>query len=167
MIRHKSGTRWSDDREVGWRHARFTLYTWRRREARVFRFSLKTSGDGLSVVWPQNHYYDLVIWASKSPRWFLGLGLKTNGMRFVGLRLKIDGRVKMCEDTCWHLAACFGVKQVGLGFPYLASKLQRRSDRWCMWHHHRGRLEVKEKTDGSMASGAIQQKSDQSTLKLS
>jgi hypothetical protein len=64
-------------------------------------FGLKTKVDGLSVVWPQNHWdsfswvglktvgfgypglglktgsYNLVIWASKSPRWFLGLGLKT------------------------------------------------------------------------------------------
>jgi hypothetical protein len=29
---------------------------------------------GLSL---KTYNYDLVIWASKSPRWFLGLGLKT------------------------------------------------------------------------------------------
>jgi hypothetical protein len=33
--------------------------------SRVFRFSLKTGGDGLSVVWPQNHCDDLLVWASK------------------------------------------------------------------------------------------------------
>jgi hypothetical protein len=43
-------------------------------------------GYGLSVVWPRNHYDRFLIWASKprskvwaskSPRQFLGLGLKT------------------------------------------------------------------------------------------
>jgi hypothetical protein len=32
---------------------------------RVFWFSLKTGGDSL-MVWPQNHCYSLIIWASKS-----------------------------------------------------------------------------------------------------
>jgi hypothetical protein len=54
----------------------------------VSQFNLKTGGDSLSVVWPQNHYYGLVIWTSKSPRQFLGLGLKTKGRRFVSLCLK-------------------------------------------------------------------------------
>jgi hypothetical protein len=45
---------------------RSASYTWRRREARISRFSLKTGGD------------DLVIWVSKSQRRFLSLGLKTN-----------------------------------------------------------------------------------------
>jgi hypothetical protein len=81
---------------------------------RVSLLSLKTKVDGLSVVWPQNHWdgffrfglktggdsflvepqnqggggfpslglkivsYNLVIWSLKSPRGFLGLGLKTN-----------------------------------------------------------------------------------------
>jgi hypothetical protein len=31
----------------------------------VSRFGLKTSGYGLSVVWPKNHYYDSLVWASK------------------------------------------------------------------------------------------------------
>jgi hypothetical protein len=30
-----------------------------------FLFSLKTGGDGLSVVWPQNHYDSFLVWASK------------------------------------------------------------------------------------------------------
>jgi hypothetical protein len=35
---------------------RSTSYPWRRKEAQVSRFSLKTSGgDGLSVICPQNH----------------------------------------------------------------------------------------------------------------
>jgi hypothetical protein len=28
-------------------------------------FSLKTDGDGLSVVWPQNHCDGFLIWATK------------------------------------------------------------------------------------------------------
>jgi hypothetical protein len=54
---------------------------------------LKTKVDSL-VVWHQNHRDGLVIWASKSPRWFLGLGFKTNGRRFVGLRLKTNEWMK-------------------------------------------------------------------------
>jgi hypothetical protein len=49
---------------------------------------------------------DLVIWASKSPRRFLGLGLKTDGGR-------------SAWDTCHDLAACLAWKQVWLGFPSL------------------------------------------------
>jgi hypothetical protein len=67
----------------------------RKQEVRVSQFSLKTGG------------YGLVIWASKSARWFLGLGIKTKGdgflvctsklseRRFVGLRLKNDEWMKM------------------------------------------------------------------------
>jgi hypothetical protein len=30
-----------------------------------FRFSLKTSGGGLSVLWPQNHYDSFLVWTIK------------------------------------------------------------------------------------------------------
>jgi hypothetical protein len=101
--------------------------------------SLKTKVDGLSVVWPQNHWdslsvvwpqnrwdgfsrfgiktdgdglsqfglkndgggflglglkigsYDLVIWASKSPRRFLSFGLKTKRAVVCRLHHKTDG----------------------------------------------------------------------------
>jgi hypothetical protein len=43
---HRLGTRWSGDREVGWRRVRFTPCTWRR-GARVSWLSLKTKVDGL------------------------------------------------------------------------------------------------------------------------
>jgi hypothetical protein len=39
--------------------------------------SLKTKVEGLSVVWPQNHWHD-----------FLYFGLKTGGNGFFGLALK-------------------------------------------------------------------------------
>jgi hypothetical protein len=51
---HRSGTQWSDDRDVGWRRVRFAPCTWRR-GALVPWLSLKTKVGGLSVVWPQNH----------------------------------------------------------------------------------------------------------------
>jgi hypothetical protein len=52
----------------------------RRREARVSWLSLKTKVDGLSVVWPQNH------WDS-----FLRFGLKTSGDGFSWFDLKTGG----------------------------------------------------------------------------
>jgi hypothetical protein len=45
------------DREVGWRRVRSAPGTWRL-GAWVSWLSLKTKIDGLSVVWPQNHWDD-------------------------------------------------------------------------------------------------------------
>jgi hypothetical protein len=61
----------------------------------------------------------LVIWASKSPQRFLGLGLKTKCASVCRLRHKIDGG-RSAWDTCRDLAACFMWKQVCLGFSSLA-----------------------------------------------
>jgi hypothetical protein len=61
----------------------------------------------------------LVIWASKSLRWFLGLGLKTKWASICRLRHKTDGG-RSAWDTHQDLAACFIWKQVWLGFPSLA-----------------------------------------------
>jgi hypothetical protein len=60
----------------------------------------------------------LVIWASKSPRRFLGLGLKTKWASVCRLRLKTDGG-RLARDTRRDLAACFAWKQVWLGFSSL------------------------------------------------
>jgi hypothetical protein len=112
MIRHKSGTQWSDDREVRWCHVRSASYTCRRREASVFQFSLKTSDDDL-VIWVSKSSWQfhglglktkvdgLVIWASKSLRQFLGFGLKTKWVKFVSLCLKTDESMK----TVWGHAS--------------------------------------------------------------
>jgi hypothetical protein len=62
---------------------------------------------------------DSVIWASKSPRRFLGLGLKTMRASISRLRYKTDGG-RSAWDTCRDLATCFTWKQVSLGFPSLA-----------------------------------------------
>jgi hypothetical protein len=61
----------------------------------------------------------LVIWASKSPRRFLGLGLKIKQASVCRLRHKTNGR-RSARDTRRDLAACFTWKQVWLGFSSLA-----------------------------------------------
>jgi hypothetical protein len=86
---HRSGTRWLGDREIGWRCVRSTPCTWRR-GAQVSWLNLKTKVDGLSVVWPQNHWDGFSsVWASKPMamvcEWF---GFKTTRTIFIGLALK-------------------------------------------------------------------------------
>jgi hypothetical protein len=55
--------------------------------------------------------FGLVIWASKSPRQFLGLCLKTKWASVCRLRHKTDGG-RSAWDTRRNLAACFTWKQV-------------------------------------------------------
>jgi hypothetical protein len=62
---------------------------------------------------------DLVIWASKSPRRFLSLGLKTKWASVCRLRHKTDGG-RSVRDTRRDLAGYLAWKQVCLGFPSLA-----------------------------------------------
>jgi hypothetical protein len=56
----------------------------------------------------------------------------------------------MVRDKCRDLAACFAWKRVRLGFSSLASRLAEVWHRWFTWHHRRGCMEMKLKTDGSM-----------------
>jgi hypothetical protein len=63
--------------------------------------------------------FGLVIWASKSPRRFLGLDLKIKWASVCRLRHKTDGG-RSAQDTRRDLAACFAWKQVWLGFSRLA-----------------------------------------------
>jgi hypothetical protein len=70
----------------------------------------------------KNDSYGLMIWILKSPRRFLGFGLKTKHALVYQLRLKTDGRVTTW-DMYQDLAAYFAWKQVGLGFLSLASRL--------------------------------------------
>jgi hypothetical protein len=53
----------------------------------------------------------LVIWVSKSPRWFLGFGLKTKQASVFWLRHKTNGG-RSARDTRRDLAACLAWKQV-------------------------------------------------------
>jgi hypothetical protein len=63
--------------------------------------------------------FGLVIWASKSPRRFLGLGLKTKQVLVCRLRHKTNGG-RSARNTRRDLAVCLEWKQVWLGFPSLA-----------------------------------------------
>jgi hypothetical protein len=63
--------------------------------------------------------FGLVIWASKSSRRFLCLGLKTKWASVCRLCHKTDGG-RSARDTRRDLAACFVWKQVLLGVPSLA-----------------------------------------------
>jgi hypothetical protein len=98
------------------------------------QFGLKSSGDGF-LVEAQNQgsggfhclglktdSYGLVIWASKSPRRFLGLGLKTKQASVCLLCHKTNGG-RSARYTRLDLSACFMWKQFWLGFPSLASRL--------------------------------------------
>jgi hypothetical protein len=76
-------------------------------------------GGGFSGLGLKTDSSGLVIWASKSPRWFLGLSLKTKQTSVCRLCHKTDvGRAMW--DTHRDLAACFTWKQVWIGFPSLA-----------------------------------------------
>jgi hypothetical protein len=100
---------------------------------RVSLFGLKTKIDSLLVVWPQNHWVmfldlglktdssGLMIWASKSLRWFLGLSFETKQASVCPLFHKTDGGRSAC-DSHRDLVACFTWKQVGLWCPSLASR---------------------------------------------
>jgi hypothetical protein len=81
-------------------------------------------GGGFSSLGLKTGSYGLVICASKSPRWFLDLGIKTKRATVCRLWHKTDGRMKTVRDTRQDLAACFAWKQVGQGFPSLASRLE-------------------------------------------
>jgi hypothetical protein len=61
----------------------------------------------------------LVIWASKSPQQFIGLGLKTKQASVCRLHYKIDGG-RSAWDTHRDLAACLAWKQLWVGFSSLA-----------------------------------------------
>jgi hypothetical protein len=51
-------------------------------------------GGGFPGLGLKTSSYGLVIWSSKSPRRFLGLGLKTMWVMVYRLRLKTDGRMR-------------------------------------------------------------------------
>jgi hypothetical protein len=55
--------------------------------------------------------FGLVIWSSKSPRQFLGLGLRMKQALIYRLRHKTDG-VRFTWDTHRDLVACFTWKHV-------------------------------------------------------
>jgi hypothetical protein len=68
-------------------------------------------GGGFPGLGLKTDSYDLVICASKSPRWFLGLDLKIKHASVCRLRHKTD-RGRSARDTCRDLAACFAWMKV-------------------------------------------------------
>jgi hypothetical protein len=79
----------------------------------------QNQGGGFLGLGLKINSYGLVIWASKSPRQFPGLGLKTKQTSVYRLHHKTDRR-RSARDMRRDLAACFAWKQVCLGFPSLA-----------------------------------------------
>jgi hypothetical protein len=77
------------------------------------------SGGGFPGMGLKTGSSGLVIWASKSSRWFLSLGLKTKQASVYRLRHKTNGG-RSTRDTHRDLVACFVWNQVWLGFPNLA-----------------------------------------------
>jgi hypothetical protein len=75
-------------------------------------------GRGLPGLGLKTASSSLVIWASKSLRQFLGLGVKTKWASVCRLRHKTNGG-KSAWDTHQDLAACLAWKQVWLRFPNL------------------------------------------------
>jgi hypothetical protein len=76
-------------------------------------------GDGFPGLGLKTSSSGFVIWASKSLRRFLGLGLKTKQASVCWLRHKTDGG-RSAWDTRRDLAPCLAWKQVWLGFLSLA-----------------------------------------------
>jgi hypothetical protein len=74
---------------------------------------------GFSGLGLKTGSFGLVIWASKSLRRFLGLGLKIKQVLVCRLHHKINGEWS-ARDTHRDLAACFAWEQVWLGFLSLA-----------------------------------------------
>jgi hypothetical protein len=97
----------------------------------------------------------LVIWASKSPLWFIGLGLKIKWASVCRVRHKTDGG-RSVQDTRRDLAACFAWKQVW------SEDWRRHDSGWCTWHRHRGYVRGKLKMDRLIRWAA----SDPATLPL-
>jgi hypothetical protein len=112
-------------------------------------------GGGFSGLGLKTGSFGLMIWASKSPQRFLGLGLKTKWASVCRLRHKTDGG-RSAWDTRRDLAACLAWKQV---WP---EDWRRRDDGSCTWHHHGGCVGGILKMDGSMRWAA----SDPATLAL-
>jgi hypothetical protein len=67
----------------------------------------KSVATGFPVLGLKTDSYGLEICASKSPRRFLGLDLKTKRATVCPLCHKTDGRMKMVRDTHQDLVACF------------------------------------------------------------
>jgi hypothetical protein len=99
------------------------LPVWPQNRWSVSWLSLKTKVvEGFSIWALKPTAAGLVIWASKSPRQFLGLGLKTKHASVCRLRHKTNGG-RSTRDTRRDPVAYLACKQVWLGFPSLVRRL--------------------------------------------
>jgi hypothetical protein len=107
-------------RSRGWM-APCAVCTWhvKTRSAGFLVEAQNQGGGGFPGLGLKTGSFGLVIWASKSPRRFVGLGLKTKWTLVCQLRHKTDGG-RSAWDTRRDLAACLASKQVWLGFSSLA-----------------------------------------------
>jgi hypothetical protein len=103
-------------------------------------------GERFSVLVLKIDSCGLVIWTIKSPRRFFDFGLKTKQAMVHWLRHKTDGRAS-AWDTRRDLLTCFTWKQVGLGFPSLASRLVEVR-RWVVYVAPSLRLRQSQLEDG-------------------
>jgi hypothetical protein len=87
-------------------------------------------GGGFSGLGLKTGNHGLMIWASKSPRRFLGFSIKTKRASICQLHHKTDGG-RSAWDTHRDLAACFMWKQFWLGFSSLTSRLSK-ARRWVV-----------------------------------
>jgi hypothetical protein len=127
----RSGTRSSDDWEVGWCRVWFAPCTskwgaqlsWLSLETRSTVcqwFDIKTTGMVLSVVWPQNHLDNFLQFGLKtSGDGFLRFGLKTSGDGFSWFDLKTGGASK----PRWWRVSRFGPQNRQLRFCDLDLKI--------------------------------------------
>jgi hypothetical protein len=122
MVKHRSNTRWLDDREVGLCYVGSAPCT-RRHGAQVSWFGLKTKVDGFSRFGLKTGNYGLVVLASKLSRQFFGLDFKIKWATVYQLCHKTNRRMKTVRDRRQDLVACFTWKQDGVGFPNLTSRL--------------------------------------------
>jgi hypothetical protein len=88
-----------------------------------------------TVSWfgPQNQgqrFGDLGLKIIVTVSWFVPQN-QVRGDLSICASKPMSGR-RQCEDMRRHLAACFIMKQVGLGFPSFASKLAK--ERWMVVH---------------------------------
>jgi hypothetical protein len=81
------------------------------------QFGLKTGGYGFPDMSLKIGNYSLVIWASKLPQWFPGLGPKAKWSMICRLCHKTHDRMKTVRNMRQDLVSCFIWKQVRLGFP--------------------------------------------------
>jgi hypothetical protein len=92
MVKHRSGTQWLDDQDVGWRCVRCAPCT-RRRRVLVSLFSLKTKVDGFSQFGLKTDGYGSCGLASKQLARVSRFGPQNRHLRFGDLTHKITTTV--------------------------------------------------------------------------